>query len=115
MAGDEELASLKVTIDGRDVYDTDSRSTAMREYQNILAGRTGFNAEPQFAHWTFGNSHKQYQAAHIPALLKNGAVNECDVDVQCAAGSSSIRCDVVAVHLRQFKFADGTVRASNVY
>ena len=38
MAGDEELASLKVTIDGRDVYDTDSRSTAMREYQNILAG-----------------------------------------------------------------------------
>ena len=117
MAGDEEVESLKVTVDGRDVYDTDSRSDAMRAYQNILAGRDAdaAAAEPNFAHWSFGNSHKQYNAAHIPALLKNGAVNELDIDLQCEAGSGSTRCDVIACHLRHFKFADGTVKVSNAY
>lgn len=115
MAGDEEVESLKITVDGRDVYDTDSRSDQMRAYQNVLAGRTGFVSEPQLAHWTFGNSHKQYNAAHIPGLLKNGAVNELDVDLQCESGSSSTLCDVIAVHIRNFKFSNGTVKVSNAY
>ena len=117
MAGDEELETLKVTVDGRDVYDTDGRSEQMRDYQNILAGRDSDTAvaEPKFAHWTFGNTHKQYNSAHIPGLLKNGAVNELDIDVQSATGSGSTRCDVVAVHLRHFKFSDGTVKVANAY
>ena len=115
MAGDEELASLKITVDGRDVFDTDGRSNAMRAYQNVLAGRPGFTAEPSFAQWYLGSSHKQYQASVIPGLIKNGTVNELDVDLQCEAGSGSTLCDVIAVHIRQFTFADGTIRATNAY
>jgi hypothetical protein len=48
-------------------------------------------------------------------MIKNGAVNECDIELQCEAGSGSTRCDVIACHLRTFRFADGTVKVQNAY
>ena len=113
MGGSEHLKSLTVRCDGRDIYKTDERSDDQRSYQNILAGDPGAVGEPKFAHFSFGNTHRQYDAATVGSLLKNGACNELDLEIQSETGDD--RLDIVAVHLRSFTFSDRTVKVSNAY
>ena len=113
MAGSENIKNLVVRVDGREVYDTDDRSNAQRSYQEVLAGNPQAVGEPKLAHFAFGASHKQYDQGYIPALLKNGATNECDLDIRSESGDD--RIDIVACHLRSFTFASGTIKTANVY
>jgi hypothetical protein len=113
MAGSENVKSLVVRVDGREIYDTDSRSDAQRSYQEVLAGNPQAVGEPKLAHFSFGASHRQYDQSYIPALLKNGAANECDLDIQAETGDE--RLDITACHLRSFTFSSGTIRTANVY
>ena len=112
-AGNEHLKSLVVRCDGRDIYSTDGRSDEQRRYQNILAGDPGVVTEPKFAHFYFGNNHRNFDAAQVGSLLKNGACNELDLEIQSETGDD--RMDIIAVHLRNFVFADRTVKTSNAY
>jgi hypothetical protein len=68
---------------------------------------------PKFAHFAFGNSHREYDASHISGLIKNGSCNELDLDLQVESGDD--RVDIVAIHLRKFTFQNGTVKVSNAY
>jgi hypothetical protein len=113
MAGSEHLASLVVRVDGREIYDTDSRSDAQRDYQNILAGDPQAIGGPKLAHFSFGNQHRHYDAAYIPGMIRNGAVNELDIDVLAETGDDTL--DITACHLRSFTFSNGTVKVANVY
>ena len=113
MEGAEHIKALTVRVDGRDVYDTDDRSDAQRSYLDILNGNPGAVGSPKFAHFTFGNSHRQFDHSHVSGLLKNGAVNELDLDLQTETGDD--RVDIIAVHLRSFTFANGTIKSANVY
>jgi len=113
MAGNEHLKSLVVRCDGRDIYSTDERSDDQRKLQKILAGDPGATGEPKFAHFSFGNTHQNFDAATVGGLLKNGACNELDLEIQ--SETSDDRLDICAVHLRSFVFADRTVKVSNAY
>ena len=113
MTGAEHVASLKVRCDGRDIYDTDSRPDDTRSYQRILAGDPGDVGQPKWAHFFFGNQHDQFDANFHGSLLKNGACNELDLEIQAESGGSKI--DIIACHSRQFSFADGTIKVSNAY
>ena len=113
MEGAEHIKSLVVRCDGREIYDTDSRSDPQRDYLNILNGNPGQVGGPKFAHFAFGNTHREYDADHISGLIKNGACNELDLDIQTESGDD--RIDIVAVHLRKFVFQNGTVKVSNAY
>jgi hypothetical protein len=113
MAGNEHIKSLVVRCDGRDIYSTDDRTDDQRDYQNLLAGDPGATGEPKFAHFTFGNTHRNFDAATVGSLLKNGACNELDLEIQSETGDD--RLDIVAVHLRSFVFADRTVKVSNAH
>ena len=113
MSGAEHLKHIKVRCDGRDIYDTDSRPDDQRAYEKLLAGDPGAVGEPKFAHFQFGNAHHNFDAATVGSLLKNGACNELDLELQTETGDD--RIDIVAIHLRSFTFADGTVKVSNAY
>ena len=63
--------------------------------------------------FAFGNNHRQFDHAHINGLIKNGACNELDLDLQTEAGDD--RVDLIAIHLRSYTFASGTIRSQNVY
>jgi hypothetical protein len=113
MEGAETIKALTVRVDGRDVYDTDDRSDAQRSYLDVLNGNPGAVGAPKFAHFAFGNNHRQFDHAHINGLIKNGACNELDLDLQTEAGDD--RVDLIAIHLRSYTFASGTIRSQNVY
>ena len=113
MAGNEHLKSLVVRADGRDIYSTNERSDDQRRYQNILAGDPGAMAEPKWAAFFFGRTHRNFDAATVGSMLKNNAVNELDLEIQAETGDN--RLDIIAVHLRNFTFADRTIKTSNAY
>ena len=114
MVGDAELGSLVVNADGRDIFDTDGRSAQQTDYQRILAGDFGdLGVGPKFAHWDFGNQHHNFEAGTTGSLLKNGTVNELNLDITCAAGSD--RIDIIAVHPRKFTLTSQGVKVSNCY
>ena len=69
--------------------------------------------EPKLAHFYFGNTHRNYDASTVGSLLKNGACNEVDLEIQAETGDQ--RIDVCAVHIRQFTFSDRTIKTSNAY
>ena len=113
MSGASHLKSLVVTCDGRDLYNTDSRSDDERAYRKLLAGDPAFRAEPKFAHYSFSNNGQNFDSAAVGALLKNGSCNELDLSIQAETGCD--RIDVIAVHLRNFRFQDRTIKVSNAY
>ena len=115
--GDEHISSLVIRCDGREIYNSDSHPDRTRNYLKVLAGDPGDVGKPKFAHWMFGNSSRNYDAGHITGMLKNGACNELDLDIQCIGRVTDpdMLLDIVAVHLRQFTFEDRTIRDSNVY
>jgi hypothetical protein len=113
MSGASHLKSLVVTCDGRDLYSTDSRSDDERAYRKLLSGDPAFRAEPKYAHYSFSNNSQNFDASAVGGLLKNGACNELDLTIQSEAGSD--RIDIVAVHLRNFRFQDRTIKVSNAY
>ena len=113
MSGAEHLTSLIVNCDGRDIYSTDNRSDDQRAYQKLLAGDPAFTSEPKYAHYSFSNNSQSFDAGAVGSLLKNGSCNELDLTIQTTSGCD--RIDVIAVHLRSFRFKDGTIRVSNAY
>jgi hypothetical protein len=113
MEGNEHIKELVVRCDGREIFDSDQRSDQQRDYLNILNGNPGDVGVPKFAHFAFGNSHREYDASHISGLIKNGSCNELDLDLQVETGDD--RVDIVAIHLRKFTFQNGTVKVSNAY
>ena len=113
MSGASHLKSLVVTCDGRDLYNTDSRSDDERAYRKLLSGDPAFDIEPKYAHYSFSNNSQNYDAAAVGGLLKNGSCNELDLSIQAEAGCD--RIDIIAVHLRNFRFQDRTIKVSNAY
>ena len=114
LSGDENLTSLVVVADGREIYSSVNRSDAARKYEKILCGDPGDVGTPKWAHWFFGNCHHAYDQA-VGSLLKNGSVNELDLRI-VGSRAASDKVDIVACHLRSFTYtAQGTIRFANAY
>ncbi|MED5462341.1 MAG: hypothetical protein VYC03_06945, partial [Pseudomonadota bacterium] len=113
MTGQEQLKSIVVRCDGRDIYSTDGRADDQRLYQSILAGRPGAQEKPQWAHWRFGNDHECHDPAKFGSLLRNGACNELDLELQAETGGTKV--DIIACHPRVFVVQDGVIQVQNAY